>query len=67
MDFPLHIDTVSMVLPIFYFKGSQFLHNDAFLFLKVVLIFANSADPYEMQYYAAFHVCQSTGLGVSNI
>ena len=29
---------------------------DVFLSLKVVLIVANSADPDEMQHYAAFHL-----------
>ena len=28
-----------------------------FLTLKIVLILANSADPDEMQHYAAFHLC----------
>ena len=38
MEFPIHIDTISI---------------DVFQSLKVVLI-ANSADPDEMQHYAAF-------------
>ena len=49
MDFPIHIDTLSMGLPIVHF-------NDVFLSLIVVLILANSADPDEMQHYAAFHL-----------
>ena len=54
---PSHIDTISMGLSIVYFKGSQnFLKNDVFLSLKVVLILPNSADPYEMQHHAAFHL-----------
>ena len=59
MGFPKHIDTVSMGLPILYFKGSQvevFTNNDVFLSLKVVLIWANSADPDEMQLFAAFYL-----------
>ena len=58
MDFPIHIDTISMGLPIVYFKGSQvdFLNYDVFLSLKIILIFANSADPDEMQHCAAFHL-----------
>ena len=46
-----------MGLPIVYFKGSQksFLNYDVFLFLNVVLILSNSADPDEMQHNAAFH------------
>ena len=58
MDFPLHIDTIRMGLPIVYFNGSKvkFLNYDVFLSLKVVLILANSADPNETQHYAAFHL-----------
>ena len=48
MDFPIHIDTISMGLPIVYFKGSQVefskLQYDVFLSLKIVLIIANSVD-----------------------
>ena len=52
MDFPTHIDTMSIGLPIVYFKGSgyNFLYKGVFLSLKVVLILANSADPDEMQH-----------------
>ena len=58
MDFPIHIDTISMGLQIVYFKGSQveYLNYDVFLSLKIVLILANNADPGEMQHYAAFHL-----------
>ena len=58
IDFPIHIDTICMGLPIVYFKGSQveFLMYDVFCSLKVVLIIANSVDPDEMQHYAAFHL-----------
>ena len=34
----------------------NFLNYDVFLSLKVVLILANSAEPNEMQHYAAFHL-----------
>ena len=72
MDFPIYIDTISMGLPIVYLKGTQvdFLTYDVFLSLKIGLIIANSADPDEMQHYAAFHLglhCQGTRLGVSSI
>ena len=48
MDFPLHIDTISMRLPIVHFTGLRvdfFLKFDVFLSRKVVLhvIIANSA------------------------
>ena len=59
MDFPTHIDTIGMGLSIVYFKGSLvvfFLNYNVFLFLKVVLILANSAGPVEMWHYAAFHL-----------
>ena len=54
MDFPIHIGTISMCT----FCGHKytFLNYDAFLYLKLVLILANSADPDEMQHYAAFHL-----------
>ena len=54
MDFPINIDTISMGLPILYFKGPEVevLNYDVFLSLKVVFILANSADPEEMQVYA---------------
>ena len=54
MDFPIHIDTISMELPILYFYGSQVEVYK--LPLKVVLILANCTDPDEMQHYAAFHL-----------
>ena len=58
MDFPIHIDAISMGLTIVHFKGSQgeFLSFDDFLSLQVVSILINSADPYEMQHCAAFHL-----------
>ena len=59
MDFPIHIDTISMGQPIVFFKGSQveyFLYYDVYRSLKIVLILANSAEPDEMQHDAAFHL-----------
>ena len=58
MDFPIHIDTISMGLPIVSLKGSQveFSNLDLYLSLKVILIVANSADRGEMQHYPAFHL-----------
>ena len=53
MDFDTHIDTISMGPHIVYFN---FLNYQVSLSLKVVLILANSADPDEMQHYAAFHL-----------
>ena len=37
-----------------YFKGLP--ENDVFLFMKIIFILANSADPDEMPPYAAFHL-----------
>ena len=58
MDFPKHIDTISLGLPIVYYKGLpvEFQNNDIFLSLKIVLILANSEDPYGMLHFAAFHL-----------
>ena len=72
MDFPIHIDTTSMVLPIVYFKGSQVEFSKSLLLsLKIVLLLANSADPDEMQHDAAFHLglhcLPSTRLGVFSL
>ena len=54
MDFPIHIDTISMDLPIVYFEESkvEFSKLRCFLSMKDFLILANSADPN----YAAFHL-----------
>ena len=40
-----------------YFKGLQvaLFYYDVVLFLKVVLILANCADPDEMQHYLGIH------------
>ena len=57
MSFPIHIGTISMGLPIVCFKETQVnLSYDVFLSLKIVFILAISADPDEMQPYAAFHL-----------
>ena len=37
-------------------SGPLALNYDVFLFFKVVLILANSADPDETQQYATFHL-----------
>ena len=58
MNFPIHIEMISMGLPIFYFRGSQVEVSlfDVFLSLEVVFVLANSADTDEMQQYAAFQL-----------
>ena len=54
----MHIDTRSVGLPIMYDRDLRlyFLNYDVFLSLKIVLNLANSAEPDEMQHYAAFHL-----------
>ena len=55
MDYPININTISMGPPIVYFNGVIYVEFSK-MTLKVVLILANSADPDEMQHYAAFHL-----------
>ena len=57
MDFPIHIDTISMGLPIVYFKGHRynFLHYDVFLSLKVDIILANNADLDDSAFHLGLH------------
>ena len=56
MDFPIHIDTISMGLPTLYFKGLHVVISKLrCISMKFFYILANSADPDEMQHYAAFH------------
>ena len=59
MNFPVHIDTISMDLLILYLWESQgqiskFLYIS--LSLKIAYILANSADPDEMPPKATFHL-----------
>ena len=59
MDFSIHIDTISMGLPIEYLKGAQ--ASNTYIIISfcpwmLFLILTNSADPDEMQHYAAFHL-----------
>ena len=50
MDYPIHIDTISMELSILHFKGfrSKCLWNHVFVSLKIVFILANSVVSNEM-------------------
>ena len=50
MDFPIHIDRISMELFILYLKESQGQISKQYIFLslKIVLILPNCADPDEM-------------------
>ena len=61
MDFPIYIDTISMGLPIVYFRGSQVefffsylvcVPADCFFLISLV----NCADADEMPHPAAFHL-----------
>ena len=58
MGFPKHSYTISMGLPIVYFEETkiEFKNCVVLLSMKVVLILAISADPDEMQHYAAFYL-----------
>ena len=53
LDFPLHIDLISMGLPIVYFKGSpvSFSRLRCISVHECCLILANSADPGEIKYF----------------
>ena len=58
MDFPTYIDTISMGLPILYFKGSQ-IEFSQLLCISVPKGYFNLSiivDPDEMQHNAAFHL-----------
>ena len=58
VNFPIHIDTISMGQSIVQLKGSKVEFSKLwyfFLFLNAVLILANIADPDEMQ-HTAFHL-----------
>ena len=52
-----YFDTISMGLPIVYFKGTKVEVSKLWCISvnEVLLIIANSADPNEMQHCAAFH------------
>ena len=57
----MHIDTINMGLPIVYIEGVsgrifKIMMCVCLYALKVVLTLENSADPDEMQHYAAFHL-----------
>ena len=58
MDFPIHIDTISMELSLCIIKASwlKILKRLVLLSLKIVFTFLNSADTDEMPPYAAFHL-----------
>ena len=53
MDFPIHIDTVSMKLSILYFKGSSVTIYKMILYLSLDSVFILYD---EMAPYAAFHL-----------
>ena len=60
MDYPIHIDTISMELSILYLKrlivSPKFYKMGVFLSLKMVYISANCADTDEILPYVAFHL-----------
>ena len=59
MDFPIHVDKISMELSILYFKGLPvkiLYKNEVLLSPKIAFILANSSGPDGMCPYAAFHL-----------
>ena len=58
MEYPIHIDAISMGCPFCILSSYwlKFLYNDVFLSLKIDFIVANIADPDEMLHNAAFHL-----------
>ena len=60
LDFPIHIDTISMGLPIVYFKGSQVdfskLHVWCIFVPEGCFNLSKQCRPDKMQHYAAFHL-----------
>ena len=60
MDYPIHINKISMLLFILYFCTSQnFNKMMCFSPFKIVRILTNSADPDEMPPDVAFHLGDS--------
>ena len=58
MGFPLHIETTSMILSTLRANGqwSKLLNNVAPLFINIVSIDVNSADPDRMPLYVTFYL-----------
>ena len=57
MDYPIHIDTISMKFSILYLRvGKSNFYKMMYCVLEDVFILANSANPDEMPPYAAFHL-----------
>ena len=58
MDFPIHIDTISLGLPIMFFKGSQVDVSKLYCISVPEGCFnlSKQCRPYEMQHNAAFHL-----------
>ena len=57
MEYPKHIDTISLGSPFCVLRGHRlkFLNYDEFMLLKIFFIQASSADPDECL-YAAFYL-----------
>ena len=58
MDFPMHVDIISMKLPILYFKGSKVEISKLWCISVTKNCFClwNSGDPDEKLHYAAFNL-----------
>ena len=58
MNYSIRFDTVNLGWFIIYVEGSHVIisKNIVFRSLNVIFVLANSVDPDEMPYYAAFHL-----------
>ena len=58
MEFSINLHTIKSGWSIVYIYGSHVIisKNIVFLSLKIGFVLVNSADPYLMQHYAAFHL-----------
>ena len=67
MDFPIHIDTISMWLPIVYFKGSQVEFSNLWCISVPEGSFYHSKQCIMLHFIWIFAVGSSTRLGVSSL
>ena len=57
MEFSINFNIVKLGWSIIYIEGSLVIISEKCIFsLKIDFVLANSADSYEMQHYAAFHL-----------
>ena len=58
MDFPIQMEAIRIGLSMMYFKGSQVVIPNYYVFpsVGIFLTFTNSVDPDKMPHFAAFHL-----------